>query len=70
MGRDCEAPVTSAGFGGISLGATPAAMANMTAVAQKYGQAHKAFIIVPPVSGFFVDIANALVIQRVLQWFG
>jgi ESS family glutamate:Na+ symporter len=27
-------------------------MANMTAVAKKYGQAHRAFIIVPLVSGF------------------
>jgi ESS family glutamate:Na+ symporter len=70
MGRDYEAAVICAGFGGISLGATPTAMANMTAVAQKYGQAHKAFIIVPLVSGFFVDISNALVISRFLHWFG
>lgn len=70
MGRDYEAAVVSAGFSGISLGATPTAMANMTAVAQKYGQAHKAFIIVPLVSGFFVDISNAIVIQKFLNWFG
>jgi ESS family glutamate:Na+ symporter len=70
MGKDYEAAVISAGFGGISLGATPTAMANMTAVAQKYGQAHKAFIIVPLVSGFFVDISNAVVIQQFLNWFG
>jgi ESS family glutamate:Na+ symporter len=70
MGRDYEAAVISSGFGGISLGATPTAMANMTAVAQKYGQAHKAFIIVPLVSGFFVDISNAVVIQLFLGWFG
>ncbi len=70
MGGDYEAAVISAGFGGISLGATPTAMANMTAVAQKYGQAHRAFIIVPLVSGFFVDISNAVVIQRFLNWFG
>jgi glutamate:Na+ symporter, ESS family len=70
MGRDYEAAVICAGFGGISLGATPTAMANMTAVAQRYGQAHKAFIIVPLVSGFFVDIANAIVIQRFIAWFG
>lgn len=70
MGRDYEAAVISAGFGGISLGATPTAMANMTAVAQKYGPAHRAFIIVPLVSGFFVDISNAIVIQRFISWFG
>jgi ESS family glutamate:Na+ symporter len=69
MGRDYEAAVISAGFGGISLGATPTAMANMTAVAQKYGQAHRAFIIVPLVSGFFVDISNAIVIQQFISWF-
>lgn len=70
MGRDYEAAVICSGFAGISLGATPTAMANMTAVAKKYGQAHRAFIIVPLVSGFFVDIANALVISRFLNWFG
>ena len=70
MGRDYEAAVICSGFAGISLGATPTAMANMTAVAKKYGQAHRAFIIVPLVSGFFVDIANAIVISRFLVWFG
>ncbi len=70
MGRDYEAAVVCSGFAGISLGATPTAMANMTAVAKKYGQAHRAFIIVPLVSGFFVDIANAMVISRLLAWFG
>ncbi len=67
MGRDYEAAVICAGFGGISLGATPTAMANMSAVAQKYGAARRAFIVVPLVSGFFVDISNAVIIQRFLN---
>lgn len=70
MGRDYEAAVICSGFGGISLGSTPTAMANMTAVAKKYGAAHKAFIIVPLVCGFFVDIANAIIIKSFLGWFG
>lgn len=70
MGGDYEAAVICAGFGGSSLGATPTAMANMSAVAQRYGPAHRAFIVVPLVSGFFVDISNAVVIQRFLNWFG
>jgi len=70
MGSDYEAAVICSGFGGISLGATPTAMANMAAVAQTYGPAQRAFIIVPLVSGFFVDISNALVIQRFLNWLG
>ncbi len=63
MGRDYEAVVMSAGFGGIALGSTATAMANMAAVAQRHGPAHRAFIIVPLVCGFFIDIANALIIS-------
>lgn len=63
MGKDYEAAVISSGFGGITLGSTATAIVNMTAVTQKYGAAHKAFIIVPLVCGFFIDIANALIIN-------
>ncbi len=70
MGRDYEAAVICSGFGGFALGATPTAIANMTAVAKRYGPAHRAFIVVPLVSGFFVDIINAVVIQRFLTVFG
>lgn len=61
MGRDYEAAVISASFGGISLGSTATAIANMTAVAQQHGAAHKAFVIVPLVGGFFIDLINAVV---------
>ncbi len=67
MGRDYEAAVVCAGFGGFSLGATPTAMANMAAVAGRYGAAERAFLVVPLVSGFFIDISNSLVIQGFLQ---
>jgi ESS family glutamate:Na+ symporter len=63
MGSDYEAAVVCAGFGGITLGSTATAVANMTAVARSHGAAHRAFIVVPLVCGFFVDIVNALVIQ-------
>ena len=63
MGRDYEAAVLGAGFGGFALGATPTAIANMTAVTKKHGAAPKAFIILPLVAAFFVDIANAFVIR-------
>jgi ESS family glutamate:Na+ symporter len=62
MGRNYDAAVVSAGFGGISLGATPTAMANMAAVTNRYGASHLAFIIVPLVCAFFIDLANALLI--------
>jgi glutamate:Na+ symporter, ESS family len=62
MGRNYEAAVISAGFTGISLGATPTAIANMTAVTKLHGACARAFIILPLVSAFFIDIANALAI--------
>jgi ESS family glutamate:Na+ symporter len=62
MGKNYDAAVICSGFGGISLGSTPTAMANMSAVAQKYGKSHQAFIIVPLVCAFFIDIANAIMI--------
>ena len=63
MGRNYEASVIAAGFGGIALGSTATAIVNMTAVTQRYGAAHQAFIIVPLVCGFFIDIVNALIIS-------
>jgi len=66
MGRDYQAAVLSAGFGGFSLGATPTAVANMTAVTKAHGPAPMAFIILPLVAAFFVDVANAFVIRMAL----
>ncbi|MEH6822422.1 MAG: sodium/glutamate symporter [Motiliproteus sp.] len=62
MGRNYDAAVICAGFGGISLGSTPTAMANMSAVSQRYGASHLAFIIVPLVCAFFIDLVNAMII--------
>lgn len=69
MGRDYDAAVVSAGFSGFSLGATPTAMANMSAVTNHYGASHLAFIIVPLVCAFFIDLVNALMIPFFLSNF-
>ncbi len=63
MGRNYDAAVVCSGFGGISLGSTATAMANMTAVTHRYGPSHLAFIIVPLVCAFFIDIVNAFLIK-------
>lgn len=68
MGRDYQAAVLSAGFGGFALGATPTAIANMTAVTKKHGPAPLAFIILPLVAAFFVDITNSFVLQTALTF--
>ncbi|MTH96886.1 sodium/glutamate symporter [Roseibium sp. RKSG952] len=63
MGRNYFAAVLSAGFAGFALGATPTAIANMNAVEQHYGPSPLAFVILPLVSAFFVDIINVIMIQ-------
>ncbi|MEI6893517.1 MAG: sodium/glutamate symporter, partial [Colwellia sp.] len=69
MGKTYDAAVVCSGFGGISLGSTPTAMANMSAVAQKYGYSKQAFIIVPLVCAFFIDLVNAIIIPFFLNSF-
>jgi glutamate:Na+ symporter, ESS family len=66
MGRNYDAAVLAAGHCGFGLGATPTAIANMQAVTARFGPSHMAFLIVPMVSAFFIDIANALVIKLFL----
>ncbi len=63
MGSNYEAATLVAGQCGFGLGATPTAIANMQAVCERYGYAPQAFIIVPVVGAFLIDIANAIVIS-------
>lgn len=69
MGRSYDAAVVAAGFGGVTLGSTPTAMANMAAVTHRFGPSHRAFIIVPLVSAFFIDLVNAILIPFFLRTF-
>ena len=64
------AAVMASGYAGLTLGATPTAIANMTAVTQHYTPSPKAFIVVPLVGAFFIDIVNALVINQFIAWLG
>lgn len=68
LGKSYDAAVMSAGYAGLALGATPTAIANMTAVTKKYGASPQAFIIIPLIGAFFIDISNAVVIQTFLNW--
>lgn len=67
MGKNYQAAVISAGFAGYSMGATPTAIANMSAITKRYGASHMAFIIVPLVGAFFIDLSNAFIIQMLLN---
>ena len=67
MGRSYDAAVICAGFIGMGLGATPVAMANMQSITSRYGPSVKAFLIVPLVGAFFIDISNAVLIEAILS---
>ncbi len=69
LGRDYQAAVLTAGYASFVIGATPTAIATMTAVTKRYGPCQHAFIVLPLVSAVFVDIANALVTQGFLDLF-
>jgi ESS family glutamate:Na+ symporter len=68
LGKTYDAAVISAGYVGLGLGATPTAVANMTAVTKQYGASPQAFIVVPLIGAFFIDITNAVIIQSMLNW--
>lgn len=63
MGGNHDAAVIAAGHCGFGLGATPTAIANMQAVTDRFGSSRLAFLVVPMVGAFFIDIANAVVIK-------
>ncbi len=66
MGKNYDAAVIVAGNAGLALGATPTAIANMQAITNKYGPSPQAFLIIPIVGAFLIDITNALFIQGFL----
>jgi len=63
MGANYEAAALVAGQCGFGLGATPTAIANLQAITERHGGAPQAFILVPVVGAFLIDLANAIVIS-------
>lgn len=68
LGKDYDAAILVAGICGFGLGATPNAMANMSAVCYKYHYSVKPFLIVPIVGAMFVDLINTAIITLFLNW--
>lgn len=66
MGRNYDAAVMAGGHCGFGMGATPTAVANIEAVTLRYGPSPQAFLVIPIVGAFFIDLTNALVIQGFL----
>ena len=59
LGRTYEAAVMTGGFIGFGLGITANAVANMKSLVERYGPAPQAFLVVPIVGAFLIDIVNS-----------
>jgi ESS family glutamate:Na+ symporter len=69
MGRDYDSAVTAGGLIGFALGTTANALTNMRALAERYGPAPRAFLVVPLVGAYFIDFVNAAIITAFLNYF-
>jgi len=69
LGKNYDAAVMVAGFTGHGLGATPNAMANMAAVTARYGPSRKAYLVVPIVGAFLIDVFAMPIIITTINLF-
>ncbi|TQR16587.1 sodium/glutamate symporter [Psychrobacillus vulpis] len=69
LGKNYDAAVMVAGFTGHGLGATPNAMANMAAVTERFGPSKKAYLVVPIVGAFLIDVFAMPIIITTINLF-
>lgn len=69
LGKDYDSAIMVAGFLGHGLGATPNAMANMDSVTKQHGPSYKAFLIVPVVGAFLIDLFSVPIIVTTINIF-
>ncbi|RJG51292.1 sodium/glutamate symporter [Motilimonas pumila] len=68
MGRNYDAAVIAGGHCGFGMGATPTAVMNMGALVTRNGPSPQAFMVVPIVGAFFIDIANLIILQTYISF--
>lgn len=70
MGSNYDAAVIAGGHCGFGLGATPTAVMNMGSIVNRFGPSPQAFMVVPIVGAFFIDIVNLIVLQGFISFIG
>lgn len=68
MGSNYDAAVISSGHCGFGLGATPTAVMNMGSIVNRYGPSPQAFMVVPIVGAFFIDLVNLIILQTYMSF--
>ncbi len=70
MGSNYDAAVIAGGHCGFGLGATPTAVMNMGSLVSRFGPSPQAFMVVPIVGAFFIDIVNLIILQTYISFIG
>ncbi|XVL25980.1 sodium/glutamate symporter [Staphylococcus equorum] len=70
LGKNYDAAVMIGGFIGHGLGATPNAMANLDVITKKYGASPKAYLVVPIVGAFLIDLLGVPIVTTFINIFG
>ncbi len=70
MGSNYDAAVMVGGHCGFGLGATPTAVMNMGSLVSRFGPSPQAFMVVPIVGAFFIDITNLIILQAYISFIG
>ncbi|MDK9865979.1 MULTISPECIES: sodium/glutamate symporter [Staphylococcus] len=70
LGKNYDAAVMIGGFIGHGLGATPNAMANLDVITKKYGASPKAYLVVPIVGAFLIDLLGVPIVTAFINIFG
>ncbi|MCR9883166.1 sodium/glutamate symporter [Vibrio alginolyticus] len=70
MGSNYDAAVIAGGHCGFGLGATPTAVMNMGSIVNRFGPSPQAFMVVPIVGAFFIDIVNLIILQGYISFLG
>ena len=68
MGSNYDAAVIASGHSGFGLGATPTAVMKMGSIVNRFGPSPQAFMVVPIVSAFFIDIVNLVILQGCISF--
>ncbi|UEX90493.1 sodium/glutamate symporter [Staphylococcus ratti] len=68
LGKDYDAAVMIGGFIGHGLGATPNAMANLDVITKKFGNSPRAYLVVPIVGAFLVDLLGVPIITTFINF--
>lgn len=70
LGKNYDAAVMIGGFIGHGLGATPNAMANLDVITKKHGASPKAYLVVPIVGAFLIDLLGVPIVTTFINIFG